>query len=381
MTSLHYRHCESQSAEAIPAITGTPKLLLKSQYRGFTPSGISEPQFEVPKFAMTILLLIIFLTSVICHPPSASASSYGVSLTPPLLRVNIKPGKSITQVFTISNLNNEDKLLVARIVPFTQSDDRGNPSIDMKSNPSWLNYFGLANTHIKLGSPFTVKAKSSEQLILTLSVPANAILRDLYSTLLISTYSNISSPKFQGSQVSAAIGANLLVTLHSDINPPTILKISSILPNTGAFFKVGNIYFVDNITPLSFSTSVKNEGNFTSETKGIFKVTGQNNTPTYLEGILPVYVISNTQRILLNSEGRNFSFSPNLSQIGFYKIIVQINSENSHTENSIDIFFFPFKIMAGLIFASIFLTVILRTNKTQKIVDRGGRNMKYLTYI
>jgi len=320
------------------------------------------------KYTKLLIPLILFLF-VTLFPTDTHAASYGVSLTPPLLRVNIKPGKSITQVFTITNLNNEDKLLVARMVPFTQSDDKGNPSIDMKSSPSWLNYFSLANTYIKLGSPFTVKAKSSEQLILTLSVPANAILRDLYGTLLITTYSNVASVAYQGSQVSATIGANLLVTLHSDINPPTILK-SGILPNTGAFFKVGNIYLADNITPLSFSASVKNEGNFTSETKGIFKVTGRNDTPAYLEGILPVYVISNTQRILLNTEGRNFSFSPNLSQIGFFKAVIQINSENSHTENSIDIFFFPFKIMAGLIFASIFLTVILRTNKTQKIVDK-----------
>ncbi|KKU32599.1 hypothetical protein A3K29_05620 [Candidatus Collierbacteria bacterium RIFOXYB2_FULL_46_14] len=317
-----------------------------------------------------LLTIIVFICISLILPTATHAVGYGVSLNPPLLRVNIKPGKTITQVFTITNLNNEEKLLVARIVPFTQSDDRGNPSIDMKSSPSWLNYFSLANTNIRLGSPFTVKAKSSEQLILTLSIPANAILRDLYSTLLITTYSNVAGIVYQGSQVSATIGANLLVTIHSDINPPTILKITSVLPQTGAFFKIGNFYFADNITPLTFSASVKNEGSFTSETKGIFKVTGHDDTPIYLEGVLPVYVISNTQRVLLNTKGENFYFSPNLTQIGFFKAVVQINSENSHTGNSVDIFFFPFKIIAGVIFATMFLAIILRTTRTIEEIDR-----------
>ncbi len=316
------------------------------------------------------ITFILILTSVICHPASINAAGYGISLTPPLLRVNIKPGKSITQVFTISNLSGEDKLLVARIVPFSQSDEQGNPSIDLKSTPSWLNYFSLANTNIKLGSPFTIKANSSEQLILTLSTPASAILRDLYATLLISTYSNVAVLNYQGSQVSATIGANLLITIHSDINPPTILKIKGLVPQSGSFFKIGRYYFADNITPITFSASVKNDGNYTSETRGIFRVTNNHDVPVYLDGILPVYVISNTQRTLVNIDGRNFSFTPNLSQIGFYKAVLQINTENSHAENASDIFFFPFKILSGLIFASIFLSVIIRTTKMKSSVDR-----------
>lgn len=312
-----------------------------------------------------ILLFLLFLTSVICHPTSIYAASYGLSVSPPLLRVNIKPGKAISQVFTITNVNNEDKLLVARVVPFSVSDDSGNPSIDLKTSPSWLNYFSLANATIRLGSPFTVQAKSSEQLILTLSVPQTAILRDLYATLLVSTYSNQVGITYLGSQVSATIGANMLITIHPDINPPTLLKISPVTPLTGSFIKFGNFYLADNITPISFSSSVKNHGDFISETKGIFRITDRKENPIYLEGILPVYVIANTQRTLLNTEGKKFSYSPNLSQIGFYQATLQIKTENSNAENSIDIFFFPFKIAIGLFFAVTFLITILRTTKSK----------------
>lgn len=318
-----------------------------------------------------ILLFLLLLTSAICYPTSVYATGYGISLGPPLLRVNIKPGKAISQVFTITNLNNEDKLLVARVVPFSESDEDGNPRIDLKTSPTWLNYFSLANATIRLGAPFTVKAKSSEQLILTLSVPQTAILRDLYATLLVSTYSNQVGITYLGSQVSATIGANMLITVHPDINPPTLLKINPLTPLNGSFIKFGNFYLADNITPISFSSSVKNNGDFTSETKGIFRITDRKESPVYLEGILPVYVIANTQRTLLNTEGKNFSYNPNLARMGFYKATLQIKTENSSAENSIDILFFPFKITLGIFFATFFLIIILRTTRPNTQLTRS----------
>ena len=310
-----------------------------------------------------IPLFLIFIFITLLSPGTIHAAGYGLSLSPPLLRVNIKPGKAITQVFTITNLNNEDKLLVARVVPFSESDESGNPKIDLKTNPTWLNYINLANATIKLGSPFTVKANSSEQLILTFSAPMTAILRDLYATLLVSTYSNQISVPYQGSQISATIGANMLITIHSDVSPPTLLKINQLAPVSGSFIKFGNFYLADNITPIFFSSSVKNDGNFTSETKGIFKITDQKENPIYLEGILPVYVITNAQRTLLNINGGKFSFTPNLTQVGYFKATVQIKTDNSNAENSNDIFFFPFKIVIGIFFTAIFLNIIYRTTK------------------
>ena len=258
--------------------------------------------------------------------------------------------------------------MVARVVPFTQADIYGNPVIDLKAVPAWLNSFSLANSNIKLGEPFTIKGNSSEQLVINLSISETSPLRDLYATLLVSTYMNTVSQGFSGSQISATIGSNLLITVNSELNPPTILKINHVAPISGTYFKLGNLYLVDNITPITFSASVKNDGNFTAESKGIFKISGRKDEPVYLEGILPVYLIAHTERELLNSSGKNFSYTPNLGYIGPHKVILQIKTENSNAENSIDIFFFPFKISIGLILALAIISAIAGLNKTVKHV-------------
>lgn len=311
---------------------------------------------------MTIIItFLLLLSSVISHPTSAQAVGYGLSVYPPLLRVNIKPGKSITQVFKIDNLTSDDKLFVARLVPFSEADLLGNPVISLQSTAPWLTYFNLANSNIKLGDPFTIKGGASEQLILNLSVPEDAPLKDLYVTLLISTYSNNPEVAYQGSLVSATTGSNLLITISAEAFPPTLLHIEDLIPTSGIIFKIGSYYFADNITPLSLSASAANSGDFTAETRGLFKITARDDRPVYLEGILPMNVISKTKRALINNDGNHFTFSPNLGNMGLYKLSVSIKTDNANAENSINIIFLPFKISLGLIFALTFILVIYRT--------------------
>lgn len=319
------------------------------------------------KTTITLLLLIgLFFT----HPHTASAAGYGISLNPPLLRVNIKPGKSISQVFTVTNLTSTDKYMVARIVPFTEADSNGNPTIDVRQSATWVSYFSLANSEIKLGTPFTIKANSSEQLILSLTIPENALLKDLYATLLISTYANVDNLDYQGSQVSATIGSNLIITVNSEINPPTILKVSQLVPTSGAFLKIGSLYFADNITPLTFSATVRNDGDFAAETKGIFRIASRGDKPVFLDGLLPVNVLSKTERVLNSSGGDDLVYNPELTQIGLHRASIQIRTDNGSADLAIDIILFPFKLLFGLIIALTILTSVLKLNpKNRGFID------------
>lgn len=293
--------------------------------------------------------------------PSASfASDYGLSISPPLLRVHIKPGKSITQVFKIDNLSSEDKTLIASVIPFTEADSNGNPILNPKASAPWLNYFGLANSLIKLDQPFTLLAGSSDQLILSLAVPEDASLQDIYATLMISTYSNTINQTLQGTAVKATIGSNLLITISSQAYPDTILKIENLSLTEGTYLKIGNIYFIDNITPLKFSALVSNDGSFTAETKGVFKITTSSNKPVYLEGILPVNVIAKSKRQLVNTNGQPFEYTPSLSNIGPHQISLEIKTDNSNTSGSIAVFFFPFKLALGLLASLIIIFLIVK---------------------
>lgn len=256
----------------------------------------------------------------------------------------------------------DDKYFVARLVPFNDADLLGNPTINLKSTAPWLSYFSLANSNIKLGEPFLIKGSSSEQLILSLAIPQNAAVKDLYATLLVSTYANINGVGYQGSLVSATIGSNLIITVASDAFPPTLMRIEDLTPTQGRVIKIGSYYFADNITPLSFSANAFNSGSFTAETKGLFKVSKTGGEPVYLEGLLPVNVISKNKRLLLNNLGQPFTFTPTLTVLGPYRISIAIKTENTNAENSITVIFVPFKISLGLLIALLVVGSIIKLN-------------------
>jgi len=306
-----------------------------------------------------LLVLGIFLATA----QNTHAATFGISIYPPLFKLTSKPGKSITQVFKVENLSSIDKFYVARIVPFNKSDSTGNPKLDLRSSIGWLSYFSLSNSEIKLDEPFMVKANSSEQLILSISIPENSQHKDLYSTLLISTYNNEAVNSVQGSQVSASIGSNILITISDKLNPSTLLKVVDFYPTGNNSLHLGRYYFFDNISPITFTASVKNDGDFLAETKGVFKISNQKNEPIYLEGILPSYVLSENSRKLMSNHFQDFTFTPSLNQIGKYTVSIDIKTDNSNAENSIEIILIPIKLTTGIIAGIsvlIFITNLLK---------------------
>jgi hypothetical protein len=307
---------------------------------------------------MTIFLfLFTFL-----FPHSVCAASYGMSISPPLLRVHIMPGKAISQVFKIENLGSTDKTIVASIVPFTESDELCNPVLNPKANAPWLSYFSLANSQIKLDQPFTITAGASEQLVLSLVVPSTAPLKDLYATLVLSTYENSLDQTFQGTSLRATIGANMLITISSKAFPDTMLLIEDFLPESGTYFKIGSLYFVDSLTPIKFSATVYNQGSFIAETRGVFRVTTGNAKPVYLEGILPVNVIGKSRRQIVNTLGQSFDFAPSLGQIGSHKVSLEIKTDNANATSTLNIFFFPLKLSLGLLLVVLILVMIVKVS-------------------
>lgn len=315
----------------------------------------------INKIIIPIISCAIFIFLV----APVQAADYGLSISPPLLRVHIKPGKSITQVYKIENLGIIDKTLVASIVPFSEADTLGNPLLDPNKTAPWLSYFDLANSQIKFNQPFIISAGGSEQLVLSLSVPEDATPQDIYATLIISTYQNSLDQTFQGSSLNATIGSNLLITINSQAFPDTILKIINFYPISGTYLKIGNVYFVDSITPLQLTATVSNEGSYTAETKGVFRVTTGSGKPVYLEGILPVNVIAKSERLLQNTFGNNFQFVPSLGNIGNHRLSLEIKTDNSNTTGTIEVFFFPLKLSLGILISLIIVfTIVKITGKT-----------------
>lgn len=311
-------------------------------------------------------LTLIVLIALILTSTKEAHAKIGLSVEPSLVTIQIKPGKAITKAFTVKNSSDIEKQLVVRLLPFEKADNKGNPVLDLKTNSPWLKYFTLSNTNIKFDEPFTIKENSSEQIILSISIPENANVEDFYATLLFSTYTNTLPADAKGTIISASIGANLLVTITSEVDPKTILKVDNI-KITSPNIKIGRRVYIDSLTPLTYELTASNIGNHITQTKGTTTITKKDEVLS-LQGLLPQYIISKNTRQLLNNDGKNtFKFTPHPLSFGWHNIKVNIKSENTNSSNSIDFFVFPFKVSLGL-FVGLFL---LKTSLqfTRKKVD------------
>ena len=314
----------------------------------------------------TIILFSIlncFLTFIFYCTNTANAE-IKFSIDPPIVRIQVKPGKAITKAYTIQNHSSQDKELVVRLVPFNKSDNKGNPVIDLKTNTDLLRYTTLSNTNIKFNEPFILKASSKEQIVLSIAIPENAEVEDLYATLLVSTYSNTLPGEIQGTSIGGSIGSNLLISVTPNLNPKTILKIENLKIISNSHLKIGQKIIADNLSPLKFQAEIANTGNHLAEIKGTATITKDSETISVM-GVLPQYIISKNIRQILNNNGENiFSYQPSFLNFGTHKININIKSENANTNNSIEIIFVPFKIIIALIISLTIFKLILKRKAT-----------------
>lgn len=315
------------------------------------------------------ILLHIFIFAIFVSVNAKSVhAKIGLSVEPSLVTIQIKPGKAITKAFTVKNSSDIEKQLVVRLLPFEKADNAGNPTLDVKTNSPWLKYFTLSNTNVKFDEPFTVKENSSEQIILSISIPENANVEDFYATLLFSTYTNTLPADTKGTIISASIGANLLVTITSEVDPKTILKVDNI-KITSPNLKIGRRVFVDSLTPITYELKASNIGNHITQSKGTATITKKVEVLS-VQGILPQYIISKNTRQLLNIDGGNtFKFTPNPLSFGWHNIKVNIKSDNTNSNNSVEFFIFPFKISLGLVIGLFLLRTVLQFSRKKVDTD------------
>src|SRR3989304_7752598 len=102
------------------------------------------------KKLFTFLLIIFYL---LLSTSSTHGQALGLSLTPSLFEATIAPGKSVSQVYKLTNLGQDPVTLVARVIPFSGSDASGRPVLKPNQRPEGLKYFSLKNSKEKLNEP------------------------------------------------------------------------------------------------------------------------------------------------------------------------------------------------------------------------------------
>ncbi len=115
---------------------------------------------------------IIFITviTVITFIKAGGVTAQGISLGiwPPLLEVMIQPGKSITQVYKLSNQGETDLLMTSKIASFAPADEQGSIRLLPWANSGIL--ISFQNANLALGEKFLLPAGQTQEIVLKIAV-------------------------------------------------------------------------------------------------------------------------------------------------------------------------------------------------------------------
>lgn len=204
-------------------------------------------------FLFTVFVFLFLFTKLV------KAQSLGLSIYPPLLEVTIMPGKTITQVYKLSNPGEIDLMMTSSIVSFEPSDEIGGIKFVTDTEQLKPISFSFLNADLKLGQTFPLPTGSTQEIVLIIKVPETAPEKDYYATLLFQTAPMKGYGALSASQTQTKIGANLLITVSRTGEPIKKAKIEEFALQRTILCR-SSFCFIDSFTQPEFFVKIKNAG-------------------------------------------------------------------------------------------------------------------------
>lgn len=330
------------------------------------------------KLALYFASFFLALSFFLLRPAASTAQQVSLAISPPLLEVLIKPGKSILIAYKLDNFG--DPVIVSTyVLPFEPADSTG--QIRIKDELVGPIRFTLENADLELGSPSVLKTLQSQQYLLRIRVPEGAPEGDYYYTFLAQTEPPPSIGGVTNSRARAAIGSNILITVSNtgkiDIQP----KISTfdVLPRFRLSFLGNTINLFDSNDLIPLVMVVENRGRNFIKPQGEILLRGNfGERATF--GIVPQNILSSSRRYVAASPSAELNCDePHRSAlcttpfslllkgffIGNYKLSTAV-SFGEGTPNllaSSSFFAFPFKLTFAFLAVCIIAYILLRKFK------------------
>ncbi len=308
------------------------------------------------------------------HVSSVSAQQISLSISPPLLEVVIKPGKSILVAYTLEN-SGDPTVIRPRILPFEPKGITGN--IKVKDEFEGPIQFSLENNNIQLEQPFFLRNQSSQQLLLRIRVPEGAPEGDYYYTLL-----NESDPPpmidgTTNSRAKVTIGSNILITVTSsgDLDIKSKVSLFDVLSTYSLPIFNKKLRIFDSFDKIPVTLQVENMGNNSIKPEGTITLRGNFGEQSHYS-VLPQNILSHSRRLLSATPSAEINcktgkrslcespFSLILSGffLGNYKLSTTLNfGEGTPTLFASTSFIaFPFKYTVGFLLTLLLSFIILK---------------------
>lgn len=311
-----------------------------------------------------LILSFIFL-QLSCN--TVKAQRLSLSISPPLVELIIKPGKSVLVAFTIAN-NADPVLLKINLKSFEPYGDDGR--ILVKEGIEGPIIFNLENSVIDFSKPFLLDKNSKEQALLKISVPPNTPEGDYYYTIL---FESIPEQGLQSSSVTnkASIGANIIITVTEkgliDIKPK--IAFFDVLPEYKLNIFGRKINIFDSFSEIPVILKVANTGKNYFKPEGVITLQGFFGFSSKYN-ILPQNILSYSDRIIYASDsagtvkknynGKVVSYVFSDLIFGRYKLRAELNFNqvgDIKLFSDTEFFVLPIKISLALFIVLILLLI------------------------
>ena len=311
------------------------------------------------KRVFTLIFNTIFLIIILfINPRSTLGQEINLSLSPPLIELTIKPGKSILIAYKLENHGNPS-VFSTKILPFQPSGDIG--KIKLGKEFSGPIRFNLDNSEIKLGKPFFLKSNQNQQLLLRIRTPVGAPEGDYYYSFLAETVPEPASEGKVVSRAKATIGANILITVTKTghLNFKTKIALFQLLSRFKLNLFGQTINLFDSNDPIPLVFDITNLGDNLIKPKGEIILRGIFGTKANYQ-ILPKNILAHSQRRLTATPSGELNCSlcktpPTLVLGGFflgsYHLSTSVNFGDSSPQLSAATSFIalPFKLILVLL--------------------------------
>ncbi len=297
-------------------------------------------------FIFNILFFISFTKIKLAH-----AQSLSLSISPPIFEIMIRPGKSPTQIFKITN-EGDPVIVTAKLTELTT---RG-----MKDNPNFQpdNWLTTNNTEVEFGKPFLIKTHETKQLTLLINPKKETPEGDYYRIIQFTTKPN---PELNTSQSS----------IEQNIGVPLLITVT----NTGFVSKSAKIkrfivpQIIDSFDNLNIQIDIENSGKTYFRPIGTVNLEGPLGRAVF--NIIPQVILAGqTKTILTQDSFESISNNLTLSLPSFYvgkytlKTDFVLDESNIRLTQSKIVYALPWKAVLGIILTIFLISYIVKRKKT-----------------
>ncbi|QQG44275.1 MAG: hypothetical protein HYW86_05480 [Candidatus Roizmanbacteria bacterium] len=243
-----------------------------------------------------IIIIIVITVIAVIQATEARAQQVSLSISPPLLEVAIKPGKSILIAYTLRNYG-DPTILKARILPFEPLGSTGN--IKIKNELEGPIQFFLDNADFNLGQPFFLKSADSQQLLLRIKAAEGTPEGDYYYTLLNETEPSAGLSGVSLSQAKATLGSNILITVTESgkIDIQGKISLFDVISRYSFSFFGRQLKLFDSSDLIPVTIQVENRGKNFIKPEGQIELRGNFGEKAEYS-IIPKNILSESQRLL-----------------------------------------------------------------------------------